>query len=477
MTAQRHLELLGFRLAPAVAAAVVIASRAGVAEGVAVVAIILFVQALLGGVTLPMHLMPLARLAAHALVPVIGLAVAACLFALMQRPLPAEWLWSALFAALLLRLLATALHRRFDATRPVRLAVLGSGVFAHRLATELEQAGIRSYEVVGAIPDGSPDEVAAQRPSHPPRLGDLAHLRGVIGEHAIDVLVLDGRSARPAAFEQAARACLDTHVRVIEGSALYEDVLGHVPIGSINSTWFQALMHPRHRRRPSVLRRVVDLAVVLPAAIVFVPVIAALAAAVRLSDGGPAFYRQRRVGEHGREFDMIKLRTMRLDAEAGGTPAWNVPGDPRVTRLGRPLRRSHLDELPQLWNLLKGEMTLVGPRPERPGFVTQLAQRVPFYDRRHLVKPGLTGWAQVRCGYAGSDMGTAWKVCHDLYFLKHRSLALEMLIVLETLRSIVAAPAFSPRMPAEEFILGPPHRLAGTAVVADPAGETRLRAS
>jgi lipopolysaccharide/colanic/teichoic acid biosynthesis glycosyltransferase len=109
-----------------------------------------------------------------------------------------------------------------------------------------------------------------------------------------------------------------------------------------------------------------------------------------------------------------------------------------VTRLGRVLRRTHLDELPQLINVLRGEMTLVGPRPEQPEFVDRLEQTVPYYSRRHLIRPGITGWAQVRCGYAGSDLGSAWKLCHDLYYLKHRSFALDVAIIAETLRTLVA---------------------------------------
>ena len=136
-------------------------------------------------------------------------------------------------------------------------------------------------------------------------------------------------------------------------------------------------------------------------------------------DGGPALFAQVRIGEGGQRFRLHKLRTMRVGADASAQ--WACPDDPRITRIGAWLRRTHLDELPQLVNVLRGEMSLVGPRPEQPEFVDRLEQILPFYQRRHLMRPGITGWAQVRCGYAGSDVGSAWKLCHDLYYAKHRS--------------------------------------------------------
>jgi lipopolysaccharide/colanic/teichoic acid biosynthesis glycosyltransferase len=163
-------------------------------------------------------------------------------------------------------------------------------------------------------------------------------------------------------------------------------------------------------------------------------------------------FSQERIGEGGRPFRIYKLRTMRPDTEQ---TLWATADDPRVTPLGRLLRRTHLDELPQLLNVLRGEMRIVGPRPEQSGFVEQLEQAIPYYQRRHVLKPGLTGWAQVRCGYAGSDVGSAWKVCHDLWYLKQRSLRLDAIIVLETLRTLVADPQYTAEPSSVSFILAP----------------------
>ena len=160
------------------------------------------------------------------------------------------------------------------------------------------------------------------------------------------------------------------------------------------------------------------------------------AAAIWLTEGGPILFRQVRIGRARQQFTLYKLRTMTADSDHAPTAAWTRSDDPRVTRVGRVLRRTHLDELPQLLNVLTGDMSLVGPRPEQAQFVTRLEQRLQFYSRRHFVKPGLTGWAQVRCGYAGSEHGSAWKLCHDLYYLRHRSLTLDLLILAETCRSL-----------------------------------------
>jgi lipopolysaccharide/colanic/teichoic acid biosynthesis glycosyltransferase len=188
-------------------------------------------------------------------------------------------------------------------------------------------------------------------------------------------------------------------------------------------------------------------------ALVALPVIAVAALATKLTDGGPVLYRQRRVGERGKEFEIVKLRTMVENAEASG-PQWSERDDDRVSPLGRFLRRTHLDELPQLWNVLRGDMTLVGPRPERPEICGELESRFPHYTRRHLVKPGITGWAQLRCGYAGSDVGTAWKLCHDLFYIKRRSILADWLIILETAFQAGRDAHRALRAPRQRFIVG-----------------------
>jgi lipopolysaccharide/colanic/teichoic acid biosynthesis glycosyltransferase len=184
-------------------------------------------------------------------------------------------------------------------------------------------------------------------------------------------------------------------------------------------------------------------------------VLAVAAIAIKLGDGGPVLYRQRRLGELGDEFEILKMRTMSVDAEADG-PRWSMAPDTRVTRVGRILRRSHIDELPQLWNVLRGEMTMVGPRPERPEMVAALERRFSHYTRRHLVKPGIAGWAALRCGYAGSDLGTAWKLCHDLFYIKRRSVLADTMILAETAVEVFRDANRGLRAPDERFLIGEP---------------------
>jgi lipopolysaccharide/colanic/teichoic acid biosynthesis glycosyltransferase len=159
-------------------------------------------------------------------------------------------------------------------------------------------------------------------------------------------------------------------------------------------------------------------------------------AAIKLTSRGPVIYRQTRVGQNGRLYDVLKFRTMRVDAEANGAQ-WAVKGDTRVTSIGRFLRLTRIDEIPQLWNVLKGDMRFVGPRPERPEFVNVLAEQIPYYQLRHIVPPGITGWAQVRYQYGSSVEEAKAKLTYDLYYIKHASLALDLLIVFETLKTII----------------------------------------
>jgi lipopolysaccharide/colanic/teichoic acid biosynthesis glycosyltransferase len=208
------------------------------------------------------------------------------------------------------------------------------------------------------------------------------------------------------------------------------------------------MLHPQYQRRWPVSKRLLDIVVGSLAAVIVTPVLLASALAIKLSDRGPVFHRQPRMGEAGREIELVKLRTMRVHTDG---PAWTGDDDERITPVGRFLRRTHIDELPQIWLVLKGQMSLVGPRPEQPSVVDELESRFTYYSRRHLAKPGITGWAQVRCGYGGSHIGSAWKLCHDLYYLKRRSIRFDLLIMLETLSTVVVPEPIT--RPDERFIV------------------------
>ena len=370
----------------------------------------------------PLSLLPASRIAV-ALLPVIGGMVASG--ALIATG-ASEVAWSVLIgSAVITGAAAIAIEVVGGvvlASRPMRIAVLGSADFVPAIRRELDAiGGRREIEVIGWLNLGT---------SYAPHNSEanaetLNRVRAAITEHEIDLLVRgpgsgSSRSGRDA-YDTIAAGCLDLPVRMIDGNQLYEQVFGHVPIGTIDSAWFLFLMHPSFRASSAVSKRAVDLIVGSLAALVALPLVALGAVAIKLGDRGPVFYRQRRVGERGHEFDILKLRTMRTDAQANGA-RWAAASDERITTVGRVLRRLHIDELPQLVNVLRGDMTLVGPRPEQPAITAELERVFPHYSRRLLVKPGVTGWAQVRCGYAGSQLGTAWKLCHDLFYLKHRSM-------------------------------------------------------
>ncbi len=454
--AQNLIDRTLSRFGPPIVAAVIVLERLDNLDLALLVLIsMLFVDAILRGRRYPLHLVPLARYMLSVLVPVTGLALAYGLSQLNATSLVTPTAFVAIVGASTTSLLALWVGDRFAIERPIRTAVIGDSGFASRLRAELLENRIRSYQLIGYV-DESPAEdgdpvTERDGESRLPRLGGMSEIRTVVLDNQVDLLVVSPERPRLSIFEQTAKACLDLPVRMIEATALYENILGHVPIGAINSAWFQYIMHPLYSPSSPLSKRLLDILVSAVLLVVAAPLMILCALAVKLEDRGPILYRQRRYGEEGREFDMIKFRTLRPDADqllADGRSEEEV-----VTRAGRLLRKGHLNELPQLLQVLRGEMSLVGPRPEPPELVETLSQVVPHYDRRALVKPGLTGWAQVRCGYAGSRIGTAWKTCHDLYYLKHRSVGLDLVILLQTFHALVERED-TEQVPAPDFILG-----------------------
>jgi exopolysaccharide biosynthesis polyprenyl glycosylphosphotransferase len=458
LEAQRLLDLIALKAMPAVAAGVIAYLHLGdVGYALLVGAAMLVAFQLVERSSLPVQLMPAARITLAVVAPVLGAVLALVLELGAGNHVAVGRLEPSVVGAWLVLALGAWMTMQFQEGRPARVAVIGSAGFASDLAAELRAAGIRGYEVIGWFGAAAP----AADSSGLECLGTLDGVRASVIARRIELLVW----AREEASEQRggadgadpcaliADACLDLPVRMIEASQLYEELLGHVPLGTIDSAWFRYIMHPRFRPTSPLWKRCSDLVVAVPFAILALPLVAMSALAIKLSDPGPVLYRQRRVGERGREFYVVKLRTMVPDAEAAG-PMWCAPDDQRITRVGRVLRRTHLDELPQLWNVLRGEMTLVGPRPERPEIVTELEQRFPHYTRRHLVKPGITGWAQLRCGYAGSELGTAWKLCHDLFYIKRRSMLADWFIIVETLFEAGRDAHRALHAPEQRFIVG-----------------------
>ncbi|HET6631263.1 MAG TPA: TIGR03013 family XrtA/PEP-CTERM system glycosyltransferase [Rhodanobacteraceae bacterium] len=234
-------------------------------------------------------------------------------------------------------------------------------------------------------------------------------------------------------------ACRERGIAVTELSTFFERESGCVPLSVTNPSWlvFGSGFDASSWRQAS--KRGFDVGMAVALAVVLWPVmlLTALAIAVESRGAGPLLYRQQRVGERGRCFELIKFRSMSVDAESDGVARWAQKNDARVTRVGRFIRKTRLDELPQLWNVLRGEMSFIGPRPERPQFVNELAPAIPYYYLRHAVKPGLTGWAQLRYPYGASVNDAAEKLRYDLFYVKNHNLLFDLMILIQTVEVVL----------------------------------------
>jgi lipopolysaccharide/colanic/teichoic acid biosynthesis glycosyltransferase len=264
---------------------------------------------------------------------------------------------------------------------------------------------------------------------------ETEHLICSVRQTQATVLVIDGDAMRlPPLVEAASRLNLEgIHVRDLV--SYYESEFKKVPLEELTPTWFLFDIAPIHRRPlANALRRLVETVCAGIALVLVLPLLLVAGAAIRLTSPGPVLYRQRRVGRGGAQFTLLKLRTMVL---AETRASWAPSQLHRITGPGRVLRRFRLDELPQLWNVIRGDLALIGPRPEQVPIAERLEREIPFYGARHCIRPGLTGWAQVNLGYAGSVEGTVAKLQRDLYYIKHACLRLDALIVWLTIRTVV----------------------------------------
>jgi lipopolysaccharide/colanic/teichoic acid biosynthesis glycosyltransferase len=228
-------------------------------------------------------------------------------------------------------------------------------------------------------------------------------------------------------------------LRIRELMSYYEREFKKIPLAELSPTWFLFDIAPIHRQRPyRSLRRATDIGLATVFLVCAAPLLLIAAVVIRLTSPGPALYRQRRVGKEGEEFTLLKLRTMVQATPSEAGAAWGSSHAHRVTPVGRLLRRFRFDELPQLWNVIRGELALIGPRPEQVPIAAQLARELPHYSSRHCIRPGITGWAQVNLGYGGSVEGTVAKLQRDLYYMKHHSLRLDALIIWLTVKAVLA---------------------------------------
>jgi exopolysaccharide biosynthesis polyprenyl glycosylphosphotransferase len=230
---------------------------------------------------------------------------------------------------------------------------------------------------------------------------------------------------------------LNQGVRFDHLASVYEEYTGKIAVENLRPSWVIFSEGFRKTRMLTASKRASDIVLALLGLLLAAPVMAVVAVVVRYTSPGPVIYRQVRVGKDGRLITIFKFRSMRVDAEAGTGAVWAVTKDPRVTPVGRFLRRSRLDEIPQLLNVLRGDMSFVGPRPERPEFVAELTRQIPFYGQRHVVRPGVTGWAQVRHRYGASVEDSQEKLQYDLFYIKHLSMLFDVFILTETVKTVL----------------------------------------
>ena len=318
--------------------------------------------------------------------------------------------------------------RRFAPRR--RVAVVGTDDAAQDLIREIGDGTNPEFECIGVIANRvNGTELSGMR-----ILGRNADVIEIVRHGRPELIVCSSARARTRTVGRLLDAGV-TSVRVVDLLEFSEIAFRRVASRPLPPSWFAGVLDVDVKHYSSGAKRVFDATIAATGLVLCAPLFLVIALLVRLS--GPIFYRQVRSGERGEPFEMLKFRTMIPDAEVGGA-VWASKNDPRVTRVGRLLRKLRLDELPQFWNVLKGEMSIVGPRPERPEYVEILLKEVPFWNRRHLLKPGITGWAQVHLAYTDDINSAASKLSYDLYYLKHRSLRLDFVILLKTVKVILA---------------------------------------
>lgn len=322
------------------------------------------------------------------------------------------------------------------ATLP-RVLIVGTGAEAQALAHDLRVARRHGREVVGLYPTTS-DDAAKVEDSGLRVFSRSQPISELVARHGVREVIVAVREQRGGGVPMdELLTCRINGIPVIDLAGYTEATRHEVPIASLKSSWLvygHGFVQGWGRRS---VKRAFDIATSLLLLLLTAPIMVLTAIAIKLDSPGPVLYRQRRVGLGGRSFLCTKFRSMRTDAESDGVARWATQGDPRVTRVGAFIRSTRIDELPQLWSVFIGEMSLIGPRPERPAFVEKLKQEIPFYEIRHTVKPGITGWAQVRFQYGESLEDAKRKHQFDLYYVKNNSLWLDLLILVETVSVIV----------------------------------------
>jgi sugar transferase (PEP-CTERM system associated) len=317
-----------------------------------------------------------------------------------------------------------------------RVMILGSGEQAIEIARATLERRNAGFHIVGFV-DNKP-ELLGKSLINPSVIGVTDDIGLLVERYQVDRIVVaveDRRGQFPT--EELLNLTLSGRVAVEECVRYYERLTGKIASEMLRPSWLIFSRRSRYSDIAHHVRRVINVGIAALGFTLSLPVMILTAIAVKLDSRGPIFYTQERVGKNGRQFKIIKFRSMRVGAETGSGPVWAEASDPRVTRVGRIIRKLRLDELPQFINVLRGDMNFVGPRPERPVFVEQLRNIIPYYSQRHLIKPGLTGWAQIKYPYGASVEDAIEKLRYDLYYIKNQSFLLDAVILFETIKTVL----------------------------------------
>ncbi len=345
---------------------------------------------------------------------------------------------AAVFVALVPAVVLTRMGYEYITRSPGfrrRILILGTGPAAQRAARELLDVHHRDLDVAGFL--AQEQQALGWRIGGRRVLGTFDDLEQIVDHEEVRQVVVaveDRRAGLP--LDGLLRLRL-RGVEIVEEARVHEECAGKIPIDDLRPSWLIFSDGFNNTPLRNLTKRIFDLVFATVGIVLGAPLMLLCALAIRIESRGPVIFRQKRVGRGGAEFTLYKFRSMREDAEADGSPQWAQEDDPRVTRVGRLMRKTRLDEIPQLWNVLTGTMSFVGPRPERAFFVDLLRKKIPYYDQRHMLKPGITGWAQVRYRYGSDESDAVEKLRHDMYYFKYHSILFDLRILLETVRVVL----------------------------------------
>jgi exopolysaccharide biosynthesis polyprenyl glycosylphosphotransferase len=325
--------------------------------------------------------------------------------------------------------MAAAAHRMVAFRK--RVLIVGVTRSSRELLETLAREHETEFEIIGFVDQ----ETSVNAVGGVPVVGHVRELESIVRLAKPDLVLLGIDRGRPDVFASLA-AVAGLGFQVVGLPEFYEQAFGRLPVRHLTNAWFMSILHVYQAPYATVAKRLFDVAASICILVLTAPLFILVSLFVKTSRG-PILYKQVRLGEHGEPFKIVKFRTMRTNAELDGA-VWAQVDDPRITAAGRILRETRLDELPQLWNVLKGEMAIVGPRPERPDFLAALEAAVPFWSQRHLLKPGVTGWAQIHAGYASDEQEMETKLAYDLWYLRHQRMIVDVIICLKTLPRLLA---------------------------------------